>query len=168
MPSFSALKQLVLLAASLLALAALAAGCGGGSSSASASPEGSGSTPLTRQQFIKQADQRCEQADEEQAKLFGELSKADPEAGATKAGQEEFVVKAGLPPVQAAAEAIAELTPPSAEAEEAEAFVAAMERAVKEGEETPSRILEGSNDNPFEPIEGLARKYGFKACAEPL
>ena len=136
--------------------AAAVAGCGG-----------SGSDPLTKAQFMKQAEAICEKADTAQANELSVALKEDPKAPQTTKGKEELVLQVGLPPIQTEAEELGDLAPPSADEAEVEAIIEGFEEGVEKAEGDPLSVTKPAG-NPFTEVEKLAAKYGFKNCAEPL
>jgi hypothetical protein len=143
----------VLVAACLLF--ALVAGCGGGDDTETAAD-----SPISKAQYIKRADAICTKTESRQEALirkFGEQEKKQ-----TPNSEAELVSFAGLPPVQQQAEEISDLPQPSSGAQEATAYVTALEEGLKAARKNPAALLEG--ENPFAKAEEVASKFGFKVC----
>jgi hypothetical protein len=156
-------------AAALVAFAiAAAAGCGGGDDVATgkgAAGDAAASQPasgLTKAEFIERGDAICKKADVEQVKVFDAFIKENPGIQRTEAGQNEMVLIA-LPQIRAEAKELAALEAPSGDEDEIAALVAGIEKAVEQGEGKPSVLLGGAA-NPFDAVDRLADRYGFKVC----
>jgi hypothetical protein len=139
-------------------------GCGSDGSDSG----GSGSTDLTRAEFIKKAEAICEQTDKAQEAAQRAFQKKYPEADSTTPWEEKIIVVAGLPPVQKEAEALGALPVPSGDEEEIQAIVESMEDGVDGARSNPASLLQEGSVGPFTEAVKLAREYGFKACATPL
>jgi hypothetical protein len=75
---------------------------------------------------------------------------------------EEMITSAALPPLERQAEELAELPPPDKEAAKADAYVAAVEKAVKDVSKEPGALL--ADPGAFTKAEELAPEFGFKTC----
>lgn len=136
------------------ALAALA-GCGG-SSEASAP---------TKAAFIVQADAICRSADKKQEAGLESFAKSHPLEELKGSELQDAIMSVGMPPIEEEAKELGELTPPSGEEAELEAFVTGIEKAVKQAEANPQSMA-SETSSPFKPVDALAAKYGFKDCSE--
>ena len=150
-------------------VALLAAGCGGGgddSSSGGGEDTGSSSS-LSKAEFIKQADEICEQGNESiegEANGFAKENGIDTE-NPTKAEQEEVIEQVVGPAIKREAEEISDLGVPESDQEAAENVLAAVGRGAGELEEDPAAVLEG--ENPLAEAGKLAKAFGFKTCGGP-
>ncbi len=149
------LRQFLKALAVAAVAAFLAAGCGSSGETSS----------LTKAQFIKKADAICDKVDKKQLAALQQAIKAEPGAAKTAAAQEAIIVAAALPPIQAEAEELAQLSPPSGDEEEIEAIVAGIEAAVTESEEDPSDLAAGRRGSFAKP-DKLAKEYGMDSCSE--
>ncbi|HSS33479.1 MAG TPA: hypothetical protein VLL27_09395 [Solirubrobacterales bacterium] len=165
----------------VVVMAVLVAGCGGSSDSGSSEAGGTsaGSTdgttqnatgdsngpPLTKAEFIKQGDVICEKVPQSYNKKLEAMNvKAEKEKNAL-VSTAEGNLKAAVPPLYVAAEELEELTPPSADAKEAEAIIDSLEAAAKGVEAKPTSELTGPK-SPFAEFQELTKKYGFKFCSQ--
>jgi hypothetical protein len=161
----------------VVVMAVLVAGCGGssdsGSSEAGGSTDGttqnatgdSNGSPLTKAEFIKQGDVICEKVPQSYNKKLEAMNvKAEKEKNAV-VSTAEGNLKAAVPPLYVAAEELEELTPPSADAKEAEAIIDSLEAAAKGVEAKPTSELTGPK-SPFAEFQELTKKYGFKFCSQ--
>lgn len=118
-------------------------------------------------QFIERADAICRKADEEQFSKLGKVTESADFEKKSEARQEEIIAMTGLSPVQKEGEEIAALEPPPGDEAEIEAIVKGIEEAVAQAERE-ARTAKGVSGEPFKSVQAMARKYGFKDCADPL
>lgn len=134
------------LALLVLAAAALAAGCGGDD----------GPAPLSKEEFISQADAICQESD-------AEVAMAAEEAGLNQKSSEQeinaFITDTVPPNVQQQADEIDALGKPEGDEEEITAIVEGLNSAVAETEEDPS-------SNAFAEPSMLAQEYGLQSCGQ--
>jgi hypothetical protein len=132
------------------------AGCGG---------SGGDSTerPLTKAQYIKQADAICKKVDEKQQSALAVYVKKHPNSRPTQSAQAAAIVAVGLPPDKVGIDEIKSLNPPAADKHAIESMLDEIDAAMKESEEHPTRVVTGVK-NPFEKVNQRAAKYGFEAC----
>ena len=142
--------KLVIVGLLLVGLLAGVTGCGGGSST---------SASLTKKQYLKKAQEICEEGEKEQLELAAKYLKKNPGAE-----EEDMVLPAAIPPLQKQIERIKALPAPEGDEAKIEAFVKASEQALKEGEANPQELL-SSTSNPFDKANKLGEKYGFTNCA---
>lgn len=140
-----------------LLLMGVAIGCGGSDETSS----------LTKAQFIKQADAACARADAAQSKALAAYAKSESKLPSSKAGQEEIVMKIGLPPVEVGVEEISALGAPDGEEDEVDALIAAWETAIEDAEADPLTVTKPAG-NPFNEADKLAAAFGLKGCSEIL
>jgi hypothetical protein len=149
------MQRLALLAMALLAVL-VAVGCGGSDNSAS--------TPLTKAEFIKQADALCVKGSEE-IKAEAATSMKASESGKKGASQAQFTLveeKVLFPGFQREVEEVRALGAPNGDGSQVSKILDAFEKGIEEVEEKPVTFLSG--ESPLSKPSGLADKYGFKAC----
>ncbi len=136
-----------------MGIALIAVGCGGSESEAA---------PLTKAQFIAEADAICSQAKEERnaaMKAAGEESAENP--GSDDAELERFVSDAALPSIQTMTDELGELGTPKKDKKQVEAIVAGFEDAVEQIEADPESALTPA---PFVKANERATDYGLTGC----
>lgn len=142
------------------AILMVASGCG--------SSEGSDGPRLTKTQFIAKGDAICRKSDQRQESGLRTYPKSHPSVNLnSKEGEEEMVLKVGLPPVLTATHELEQLRPPEEDEEKVEAIIEGMREGVAIGRKDPLAIAEGAS-NPFSEADRLASAYGFKACSAAL
>jgi len=142
---------------SVLALAGVAAGCGGDDSE-----------PLTKAEFIEQADAACKEANKEADEVFEAFFKEAEKA--TKTGNappgeedEKALLQEGvIPAIEVQIETLEDLNPPEADEAKIDALVVELEKVAKEAETHP--VGASAQPLPFEKASKLAEDYGFKHC----
>ena len=143
------------LVAAAFAVAALIAGCGSSGSS------GTTAGTLPKDEYIKRADAICTKNEQKQLQLVTKFQKEHSAQGPK--AETELVEFAGLPPLVKETKELMALPLPTTGTEEAEEFVDALQRGLKEVEEDPASIL-AYEGNPLEEAETLAETIGFKTC----
>lgn len=140
-------------ASSLLML--LGVGCGGGDAEPAVDP-------LTKPQFMKQANAICEkelrEKDEAVQQAFSKAAKAGQPS---QRALEGIVSRVVLPSFEKTTNELAELTPPAKEADTVEGILRKFKEVLKETEEDPGRMLTA---DPFIPASEAAKAYGLTAC----
>jgi hypothetical protein len=152
----------------LAALALVVAGCGGDQDEGGSEGSANGEV-LTKAEFIKRADEICEQVDETQKAAFRNYTAKHPDAIESQSVNEELVSTIGLPPLDAEARQLDALPVPEGDEPEVQAIVEGLEEAVRKVERNPALLVnlkEGAG--PFEAAGKLAGEYGLKACSLPL
>jgi hypothetical protein len=145
-------------AAGALIVVVFAVGCGGSSS---------GSSSLTKAEFIKQGDAICKEADERTKAEYEDFAKQHNIAEGqepTQAQQRELAETVGLPSIADQVKELGELGVPTSEGQKASAVVDEVAKALKKAEAYPSAILGSSS--PFVEASKLAQEYGFKVCGQ--
>jgi hypothetical protein len=171
------LSRLTALFALVLAAVLIAAGCGDGddetTTAATTTPTtttagatgatGATGEPLSKDEFITQADGICETGDQE---IDAEAQEFFPQGGNPGAAEEEeFVSEVVVPNIQEQLDGIGALTPPEGDENEVKAILDAAQQAVDQLEEDPSALSGGgSGGDPFAEANRLAQDYGLKAC----
>jgi len=163
-----------------LALAAglIAAGCGDDddetttttTSSATTTAGATGATgatgePLSKEEFIAEADAICKAGDRE---IDSQAQEFFPEGGSPGTAEEEaFVTEVLVPGVQEELDGIGALTPPEGDEDEVAAILDAAQEAIDQLEEDPSALTgAGSGPDPFAEANQLATDYGLKVCGQ--
>jgi hypothetical protein len=136
----------------LLLLTPLLAGCGSGSSSTS------DSEPLTKAEFVDQANAICRSANEERKQGTEDL-----EAGgqSNPSGETTEGVEALVDPIVTMTEELAELAPPKGDSARAKAIVASFLEGVAKLEAEPASFQTSS---AFAKADELAPRYGLAEC----
>lgn len=146
----------LLIALALGALALLAAGCGdddGGGGEEESGP------PLSKQDFIAQADEICAQSDQTLTAAAEETFGSD---GTTppREDQEAFISDVVAPELQSQRDQIAELNAPEEDQEQVDAILSALGSLADNAESDPAAVLDGEQNEAAQ----LAGQYGFEAC----
>jgi hypothetical protein len=151
-------------------VALLMAGCGGSGSGSEVSVE---TGPLTKAQFVEQADRLCEKSKAQLQRKFGALLKssvalakstgAKPSAESLQTLHSDAVTTILIPTYGQMIDQISSLGAPSDDQEQVTAFLDAMQQALDEAEEHPSKPF--NNVKFFDPFTKLAGSYGLTACS---
>jgi hypothetical protein len=160
-----------------LAAALIAAGCGDDDedtttaattteTGATGATGAAGGEPLSKQQFIAQADEICKQGDkqidQEAREFFGELEQ-EPEAPEL----EQFATEVVVPNIQQQIDDLRSLSPPEGDEDEVSAILDAAQEGLDELEADPSSIDEGPDaGGAFAEANRLAQDYGLKECGD--
>lgn len=145
-------------------MAALA-GCGGGSDSSSSTAGGataSAGGEISQEEFVERADAICTSGKKKGLLAMSAYAKAHQGSGKSKSALLiEAIHATFLPQVQTQVEEIRALGLPEGEADQAKAFLKAME----EGIETASKAGQGSQfSSSFKHSAELARELGITSC----
>jgi hypothetical protein len=132
--------------------ALMAAGCGSGD------PADSASAAPTKNQFIKQADSICEQAEVELFHQVVVYKKQNPTAG-----EGELVEAVGLPPLEKEIRSLKKLAAPEGDEAQVQAWIEAFEGALQQVKKNPQLLLNLRN-NPFGNANKRASDYGTQNC----
>ena len=146
-------KVLILLVGALAA-GAIVAGCGG--------DDDDGGDPLTKQEFVTQADQICIDGD---AKISKEATKTFAQGQPSTDEQVAFIEDTVAPATQAQIDGIRELTPPEGDEDQVTAILDSADEGIDEIESDPAALTEGGS-NPLGEASQLASEYGMKACGQ--
>lgn len=127
----------------------VAAGCGSDSSTGAS---------ITKAQFVKKANDICEETEGEKLKLATEYLKKNP-------GTEEvdLVVPAAVPPLEKQVREIEALPAPEGDEAKVEAYLDAVKAGIKDTEANPEDAL-AAKSNPFVKANSLAADYGLTVC----
>jgi hypothetical protein len=125
-----------------------------------------GGEPLSKSEFIRQADEICRegdrQIDQRAEDFFGGLEQ-DPGS----AELEEFASEVVIPNIQQQIDEIRSLTPPEGDDDEVSAILDAAQEGLDELEADPSSIDEGPDaGGAFAEANRLAQDYGLKECGD--
>lgn len=139
-------------------------GCG--SNSSSATVDGS-SAAITKAELIAQADAICRKTDEIQERSLAAY-REQQSSGPIHLDAEQLVIKFALPPIKAEIKELDALGAPEGE----EGAITEWHHELKESLRSAERNLKlfvqvGGTPEFIKPDE-LAKKYGFKDCADPL
>jgi hypothetical protein len=147
----------------VLMAAAILAGCGSDSSSgASATDEAA--APLNKAQFVKQADEICQQGlKEKDEAVTAALEKRAQEKQTPPTTQEsvKLVEEAVLPSYGKTVDQLSQLGAPKADEAKVEKMMGEFEAAIKATEANPAKAM---NSNPFESADKAAEAYGIDKC----
>ncbi len=141
------------------------AGCGGGDSGSNGS--GGGNPTLTKAEFIKTADAKCDKGNSKQSTAVKAYSEEKhPKAGG-RTPEEQLFLAVVLPNIRANVEKLGEMETPSGDEEKVHAIVEADEKAVEKTEEDLGGILaSGNSTSAFAEGTKLSMEYGFKVCGQ--
>lgn len=142
---------LLALVAALVALLAFA-GCGGGDET----------TALTKAEFTKQVNAGCKEHEDEQNKLFKEVTSSMDPTEVTRSDQELLISEVLLPPYEKDIENLKSLSPPAGDEQQVEAIIEAMENTVKRVEAKPLVAIRDSSQ--FTEAKKLLKEYGLTKC----
>jgi hypothetical protein len=150
-------------------IALVAAGCGGdddddtAATTTTAATGAAGGEPLSKQQFISEANAICKQGNKEIDQAAREVfDRGNPPS---QEEQEQFITEQALPNTQAQIDGIRALTPPEGDEEQITTILDEAQQVVDELEQDPSSLTEGGQD-PFADVNKQLREYGITACAE--
>jgi hypothetical protein len=165
-------KVSVGLLAAVLAAGLIAAGCGGDDdedttaattteAGATGATGAAGGEPLSKSEFVEQADRICRQGDQEIQQAAQELGPGRP----SDQEVEQFATETVVPNIQEQIDGIRQLTPPKGDEEEVNAIVDAAQEGVDMLEADPSLLLQGPDaGGAFAEANRLAQQYGLEAC----
>ncbi len=164
------LRRTVALSAVVLAVALFSVGCGGGGSTTSnptTTTTVANKGPLTKAEFIKQADEICRKKDLEQdqdARIYRnqhskQLAQLKP------IPREEKVIRVvEFPSIAKQTEEIKGLEVPPGDEKQINALIVSMEVGLTKAKKNPYSIELEVGKNPFEKADRLLRAYGFVDC----
>jgi len=152
-------------AAACLALTAiLISGCGSSDSSGSATAENTDSASLTKQQYIAQANQICEQGltekDQAVSPALKELA-SNSEGAPTAQATAKLVEEAVLPSYRKMIDQLGQLNAPTGSEAKVKAIVGDFESSLEKAEADPAKAAQGGL---FMAGVQAARAYGLQAC----
>jgi hypothetical protein len=153
----------VLAVLGVLAAAAILAGCGSDSSS-SASATDEAAAPLSKAEFVKQADKICEKGIKKKDEAVSAALKEQAEkaqAAPTAKETAKLVEETVLPSYSETVEQLSQLGVPKGDEAKVEKMTGEFESALKALEADPAKANES---NPFEPADKAAEAYGIENC----
>lgn len=136
----------------VLAAALPAAGCGGGDDD-----------ELTKAEFITQADAICKKAHDEFEQAFNQAFAGNQQP--SQAELNKFAESTLVPGVQGEIDDISELNPPSADEDQVNAIIDAVQGGVNKIKADPGVLSPQVKFDPQKKGHQLAREYGMKECA---
>jgi hypothetical protein len=160
-------RRWILLAACGLLTALLLAACGGdddgngdGDGEGEAAGAGDGK-PLSKAEYIADADQIC-------GETTLRLAVAQQERGQAESVEEveEYVREDFVPIFSEQVEKLRELQPPKGDEKTVDAVYDAVDEALAEVREEPDLLLQTDVGGVFDKANRLARAYGFEQCGE--
>jgi len=170
------LRRITALLALALAAGLIAAGCGDDDDTTTAATTTSTTTtagatgatgatgePLSKDEFIAQADAACKAGDK---KIDAAADETFSNGNPSQEEQEAFVTDDVIPNVQDEVDAIGALTPPEGDEEEVAAIVDAAQAAIDEITADPSTLTEQGAGDPFAEANQLAKDYGLEVCGQ--
>ena len=146
-------------AAVTLAVAALASGCGSDDEEGGFSPVVS--DPLSKVEFLRQADEICHSAESQIEAAADDL--VTDEEDPTPQEVEEVAISIVVPALESEVAAIDALGAPEGDEETVEAILDATRAGISEIESDPQSLLDGPPPSLAE-AERLARAYGSQQC----
>lgn len=145
-----------------LAIVLLATGCG---------ESAIGSFTLTKEMFIREADQICFRADTVQPREFEQFTaenKEELDKLAPIPYEETMAVDYLIPSIKGEIRELEGIDVPVSERKEFAKFIARWKTAVREGERDPYSIANFwvPAQDPLAPVNKAATRYGFEGCNE--
>jgi hypothetical protein len=126
-------------------------------------PTGASGEPLSKAEFIEEADAICKAGDKEIDAAADQLFSGGANPG--QAEEEAFITQTLVPGVQQQVDGIRALTPPEGDEEEVQAILDAAQQAIDELEADPEAFFEQGGD-PFAEANQLAQEYGLQVCGQ--
>jgi hypothetical protein len=167
-------SRITMLLALALATGLIAAGCGDDdddtaatTSSPTTTAAATGATgatgePLSKDEFITQADAICKAGDK---KIDAAAQETFSGGQPSQAEQEQFVTEDVVPNIQEQIDGLRALTPPEGDEEEVSAILDSAQDAIDQTEADPGALTEGGDD-PFSEANQLAEEYGLEVCGQ--
>jgi hypothetical protein len=150
-------------AAVTLLVAGLAAGCGGSGKDKTTTV----AKPLTKAQYIAQADVICTATKTEIATAAKKLKDAASKTGTLPVKQvAAFLTNTSLPAYNTMLNKLRDLDAPAADAKKIDDLIAALAGAIDTTRADPTRYASNGAPDPFDKANGLAIDYGMKVCGQ--
>ncbi|HEX5592691.1 MAG TPA: hypothetical protein VFX35_05030 [Solirubrobacterales bacterium] len=137
---------------------AVFAGCGSGDSTNAAAEEAA--APLTKAEFVKQAEQICTKGLKEKEQAVSAALKKG--AGSNPKEIEKLVEETILPSYGSIVEQLGELGVPEEGKAEVEKMVSDFESALSTVESEP---VKSTKKDPFDAVDKAAAAYGIETCS---
>jgi hypothetical protein len=151
----------------LVALVALA-GCGGdgdGDAKGASTNPAAGGAPLTKAQFIADADKICGATSVKIASAATKLRASANKTGTLPVRQvASFLTKTSLPAYDAMLDDLRALTPPKGDEKAIDGFIAALAGAIDTTKADPVKYSKNGSADPFDDANKRAIDYGMKVC----
>jgi hypothetical protein len=166
-------KPIHIALASALAAAVLVCGCGGSSDTGAGSVDTTTLAkgdygPLTKEDFIAEADTICRKGGDTRYDEAGKFRTEHREElnGLEPVPREERVIRAVvLPSLLKQVREIKALGAPKGDEKEVKAIILEIEKGIRQAKKSPYAIeLEVPNENPLRNATELMRDYGFNDC----
>ncbi len=141
----------------LLSLSSMLVACGGGDGEGSSTPEPE-AEPLSKAEFVEQADKICADGNQE-IRTAAEEFPAEPSDEEITRFAEDVLV----PNIQQQHDDIAALAPPEGDEDAVQGILDALQEGIDVVEEDPATLL--SSDDPLAEASDLAEAYGLVECA---
>lgn len=154
-------RRLLIPLCAILVIGLVMAGCGSSDDSTETSVE------LTKAQFIKRGDAICKKGNaqiEREVDVFVKKNEID-RISPTEGDQNQVTAVVVVPALQAQADELSELGAPTAQEEEIDAIIDALESGIDELEDDPGALFR-SEVSPLDEAKGLAEEFGFKVCGK--
>jgi len=151
-------RNLMLLAAGVLATGLIAAGCGDGNDDESSDTGTDAATAPTKAEFVAEANEVCKQGNAELEAAGEETFKGKP----TQADLEAFVTDTLVPNVQGQIDDIRALGIPEGDEAVVNGFLDDAEGVLDDLEADPSLLDKG---DPFAAVNKELAAYGLTTCA---
>jgi hypothetical protein len=143
--------------AGVFLVALVLAGCGGGD-------DDSSEASISKQQFMKKADQICKEANKRMEVAFVDfLEKNRDIARPSGPAFEKLVGTIMVPSIKREIEELEALGAPDGDEDEVDEILTALEEGVETAEDNP-KVVTGSADTVFGIASRLAEEYGLKVC----
>lgn len=141
---------------------AVFSGCGSSDSSSSAAATDEASAPLSKAEFIKQAQQICQDGvKQKEDAVTAALNEQAAQSAPTAQETAELVEQSVLPSYRKTVEQLKHLGAPTENESQAEKLLGEFEKALKAVETDPAKAAER---NPFSAVDEAARTYGIEGC----
>lgn len=153
------MKRVLLFGVAGLAAVLIATGCGSSGDS----------QPVTKAEFIKEAEAACAQRQEKAHNEFISYAKKAVEQKASQAEKEAQAAEATegilIPALRGEVEDIRALTAPQRDTRTIEQILSAIESGIRKAEEDPAAAL-GESPVLFARSSQLAEEYGLERCGD--
>ncbi len=154
-------------AAAVLTIALVAlAGCGGdGDENAATTTPARSGAPLTKAQFIAEADKVCMATTAKIAAAATKLRESAKKTGTLPVRQvATFLTKTSLPAYDAMLDDLRALTPPEDDEKAIDGLIASLAGAIDTAKSDPVRYSKNGSPDPFDDANERAIDYGMKVC----
>lgn len=136
----------------ILATGLLAAGCGGDDETETAAP-------LSKSEFVVQADAICAAGNKEIDQAFSELSQ-----DSSQAEFDQVVTETVIPSISGQIDDLRALGAPEGDEDQINAALDSAQEATDKAEEDPSILNDPQGEDPYTEAEQQLREYGITKC----